>query len=429
MGDENALEARLERAHTVIGDMLRSLGEVDLLPERQKQAAVAAIIFKEEWASAKIRRDSMSSAYTADLASRIRQCDYIREFASWQGDGDWLADATDGEVLDQIFARVADADRLEHQLGTICGLVAFEKVGGAVVMSEGQISERVTAAIERARSEGRREADVERAALVAKLQLVREAVGAELRPDGTDDVVERARALLRYEISTAHEQIAISLGLTGSEQNVGWTVIYAQVAREHHDLLAVRAALPRGDEQVPLADRVAQLVREHGEMVAEMMKAADPEDIADAAATLAEPQPKSATELGLLEFIDVVFDGPPNAESGRFVEVEDHRGHSMRVGEWLDRGDGMWALRIPMQPPAEVGEVMAAAGALSALTAVVATSGMDWRRSPCLAWVYGVLVGHDRDVLEDLQMVFNWPDGTVDEIDRHRRALLAARGG
>lgn len=45
-------------------------------------------------------------------------------------------------------------------------------------------------------------------------------------------------------------------------------------------------------------------------------------------------------------FIDVVFDGPPSHESGRFVEVENERGEGVSVGEWIDRGDGMWALRI-----------------------------------------------------------------------------------
>lgn len=46
-------------------------------------------------------------------------------------------------------------------------------------------------------------------------------------------------------------------------------------------------------------------------------------------------------------FIDIVFDGPPSNESGRFVEVENPQGQSISVGEWIDRGDGLWALRIP----------------------------------------------------------------------------------
>jgi hypothetical protein len=46
------------------------------------------------------------------------------------------------------------------------------------------------------------------------------------------------------------------------------------------------------------------------------------------------------------KFIDIVFDGPPGANPGRFVEVENESGESICAGEWIDRGDGMWALRV-----------------------------------------------------------------------------------
>lgn len=46
------------------------------------------------------------------------------------------------------------------------------------------------------------------------------------------------------------------------------------------------------------------------------------------------------------ETIDIVFDGPPSHSSGRFVEVEDASGKSIRVGEWIARPDGLWALRL-----------------------------------------------------------------------------------
>lgn len=54
----------------------------------------------------------------------------------------------------------------------------------------------------------------------------------------------------------------------------------------------------------------------------------------------AQPQPTSQ------KYVDVVFDGPPAAESGRFVECEDESGRSVNAGEWIDRGNGLWALRI-----------------------------------------------------------------------------------
>lgn len=50
-----------------------------------------------------------------------------------------------------------------------------------------------------------------------------------------------------------------------------------------------------------------------------------------------------------MSYIDIVFDGPPGPESGRFVEVEDETGKSIDAGEWLESLDGFHRLRIPMQ--------------------------------------------------------------------------------
>jgi len=47
-----------------------------------------------------------------------------------------------------------------------------------------------------------------------------------------------------------------------------------------------------------------------------------------------------------IDYIDIVFDGPPSHESGRFIEVENSQGRSVKFGEWVERSDGYWALRI-----------------------------------------------------------------------------------
>lgn len=67
-----------------------------------------------------------------------------------------------------------------------------------------------------------------------------------------------------------------------------------------------------------------------------------------ARAALASAQPSA----GGVAFVDIVFDGPPSHESGRFVEVEDATGKSIRFGKWTQRPDGYWVLRIatPSQP-------------------------------------------------------------------------------
>ena len=51
-----------------------------------------------------------------------------------------------------------------------------------------------------------------------------------------------------------------------------------------------------------------------------------------------------------MKAINIIFDGPPSRESGRFVEVEDDAGRSICAGEWIKRPDGLWALRITELP-------------------------------------------------------------------------------
>jgi len=53
--------------------------------------------------------------------------------------------------------------------------------------------------------------------------------------------------------------------------------------------------------------------------------------------------------------VHIVFDGPPGPTAGRFVEVVDANGKSIKVGKWIDRGDGYWGLRLIVNGPAEGG--------------------------------------------------------------------------
>ncbi len=52
----------------------------------------------------------------------------------------------------------------------------------------------------------------------------------------------------------------------------------------------------------------------------------------------------------MIEPINIIFDGPPSHESGRFVDVETDDGKSIDVGEWIERRDGLWTLRITSLP-------------------------------------------------------------------------------
>ena len=84
-------------------------------------------------------------------------------------------------------------------------------------------------------------------------------------------------------------------------------------------------------------------------------------------------------------FIDVVFDGPPGPEAGRFVELENSRGESISPGEWVHRPDGYWALRLPSRETyhAERDALAARVAELEALLAEVAPfvcvcADMEW---------------------------------------------------
>ena len=48
--------------------------------------------------------------------------------------------------------------------------------------------------------------------------------------------------------------------------------------------------------------------------------------------------------------LNVVFDGPPDHVSGRFVECETDDGKSVSAGEWIKRDDDLWSLRIICLP-------------------------------------------------------------------------------
>jgi hypothetical protein len=53
----------------------------------------------------------------------------------------------------------------------------------------------------------------------------------------------------------------------------------------------------------------------------------------------------------MTDHIDIVFDGPPAPSAGRLVEVEDSSGCSISIGDWFQRDDGYWVLRIPDPRP------------------------------------------------------------------------------
>lgn len=60
-----------------------------------------------------------------------------------------------------------------------------------------------------------------------------------------------------------------------------------------------------------------------------------------------------------MDELRIVLDGPPGETSGRFVEVEDAGGRSVDAGEWRERGDGLWELRLRDGKTADGGRAQA----------------------------------------------------------------------
>lgn len=54
--------------------------------------------------------------------------------------------------------------------------------------------------------------------------------------------------------------------------------------------------------------------------------------------------------------INIIFDGPPGPVSGSFIEVENDDGQSISIGEWVERQNGYWALRITELPTCKEGK-------------------------------------------------------------------------
>lgn len=47
--------------------------------------------------------------------------------------------------------------------------------------------------------------------------------------------------------------------------------------------------------------------------------------------------------------VRVVFDGPPGRDMPTLIEIEDHTGRAVEVGQWRARPDGYWELVIPVR--------------------------------------------------------------------------------
>lgn len=125
-------------------------------------------------------------------------------------------------------------------------------------------------------------------------------------------------------------------------------------------------------------------------------------------------------------FIDIVCDAAPGPDGCTFIEVENCNGQSIRYGDWVERGDGYWALRLPVRGDSLVPSSIAA---ISDETAESIAQGVG--RPATLAEALAILKGvhklspaERRDIDEAIACIVAF-DGITDEMIE--TALAAAR--
>ena len=70
------------------------------------------------------------------------------------------------------------------------------------------------------------------------------------------------------------------------------------------------------------------------------------DDVEPESLSVVSEEPVLRGEDSAWQVIDIVFDGPPGPESGRFIEVEKLDGKGVKTGEWIERMDGYHVLRL-----------------------------------------------------------------------------------
>lgn len=126
------------------------------------------------------------------------------------------------------------------------------------------------------------------------------------------------------------------------------------------DWCRTRPVVGLRDELAELLDRFAAQREAESNPAAKIFdhKWLDPECVENGCKSLSGAPPQTGVGDAVADYVDIVFDGPPSHESGRFVEVENSEGASIKFGEWVHREDGYWALRINRDSWREGAEAM-----------------------------------------------------------------------
>lgn len=140
-------------------------------------------------------------------------------------------------------------------------------------------------------------------------------------------------------------------------------------------------------------------------------------------ARAADSPPRPAVHIPRPIYLYVIFDGPPSAESGRFVELEDEHGQGVSAGQWKERGDGLWALGPFLQPPAETA-VPPDTDLRAMVAAILRQTSLPPGSMTMDAWAVHLTLIHD--TAERLALALEQREGVMEEMAKALEGSMAA---
>lgn len=256
------------------------------------------------------------------------------------------------------------------------------------------------------------------------------AIASQLDGNSFADPMDwNGRAIRTRIVESKMKDLRIALGIVGDIPSI--RAMQTDLAEANRVIGETRAALAGAvpDIGAPVEECVRTLVAQHRAAIF----SADPAPATDRDPLLEALEEWSAIRVTLCAEFPAT-DDPLVAVRALLKERKEMLAEMARAPDAEDVIAGAAEVQddhpsAPEMPPPEIAAVElegAIAAALASLVAVISVSMVDWSRSSELAWIYGVLVGWAPDDIEELRIRFGWGVATSQTIEEHRAAVCAA---
>lgn len=255
------------------------------------------------------------------------------------------------------------------------------------------------------------------------------AIASQLDGNSFADPMDwNGRAIRTRIVESKMKDLRIALGIVGDIPSI--RAMQTDLAEANRVIGEIRAALAGSvpDIGAPVEECVRTLVAQHRAAIfsADPAPATDRDPLLEAL----EIQESSAIRA-ILRAEFPATDDPVVAVRALLKERKEMLAEMARAPDAEDVIAGAAEVQDdhPSAPPPEISAVRlegAIAAALASLVAVISVSMTDWTRSSELAWIYGVLVGWAPDDIEELRIRFGWGVATSQTIEEHRAAICVA---